>query len=753
MTSFPGKARVNRRRVDGIRRARGEASASRGSREEGAILILAFAYLVAISLVVALLSSWATGALNNSTQFRSANSLTLAATDMTDVAIQYVRYNPLISSSQIPGSSSPFVACWGGQSVKEIPVINGNQIAVWCSTLWNPLTYQTRVVTFVACPISVSEISCQQSIQNPGQQTPTYTDSLLTAVVTYDDYPPAPAKSAPIQTLCSVWCGAGMTVGSWQWGSSTPGTVTGVASSATFSTEPSDTSVSAATNAAVTVLDASNTPVAGDTVTVSELTGPSNAGGPGISPTTAVTNSSGVAEFTDIDPTISGSYTLTAIDGTATANSTSFTVIKQRSVITVTSTDNNATQGKTYAPTFATTPLPGDAVTVSSTPASQSVCTVSNNLVTFVGVGTCTLDFNDPGNATYGPALQVTQTIAVGGLTATQVGMSLSSATPVASGTTNDTITVTLENAVGAQVNSAGTTTVVLSDIGNGDFSTSKLGVTGASTVTVTFPPNTPTENAYFYDTSAGPDTISAVNGTTNWGTVSLNIQSGPATQVAITPSTSSPAVSSSTNTTLAFQLEDQYGNSATSVGTTTLTLSDSGNGYFAASNGATGTSTYSLTFANLVGTATAYFGNETSGSDFITAQNGTTSWGTSTVALTVGAAATVQITLTPTPVRASASTNTTVSLQIEDQFGNHVAANAVTLSLSDSGNGFFATNSGVSPTQFRNPATSTLSVATGSSGSATAYFGDNSDASDTITVTGTVAGTVISATTARFTV
>jgi hypothetical protein len=81
------------------------------------------------------------------------------------------------------------------------------------------------------------------------------------------------------------------------------------------------------------------------------------------------------------------------------------------------------------------------------------------------------------------------------------------------------------------------------------------------------------------------------------------------------------------------------------------------------------------------------------------------------------------------------------------------VAANAVTLSLSDSGNGFFATNSGVSPTQFRNPATSTLSVATGSSGSATAYFGDNSDASDTITVTGTVAGTVISATTARFTV
>ena len=623
MASFSRKDSASRARgrSDGTRRAR--AAASEGSREEGAILILAFAYLVAISLVITLLSSWVTNDLNNSTKFTSANSLTLAATDMTDVAIQYVRYNPLISSSQIAGTSSPFVACWGGESIKDIPVINGNQIAVWCSTLWNPLSYQTRVVTFVACPISVSEISCQQATPGVGQQPPTYTDSLLTVVVTYDDYPPAPAKSAPIQALCSVWCGAGMTVGSWQWGSSTPGTVTGVASSATFSTEPSDTSVAAATNAAVTVLDASNTPVAGDTVTLSELSGPSTGGGPGIAPMTAVTDSSGIAEFTDIVPTLSGSYTLTAQDGTATASSTSFTVAKQRSVITVTSVDNSATQGKTYTPTWTTTPLAGDTVTVSSTAASQSVCTVSKNVVTFVGVGTCTLDFNDPGNATYGPALQVTQTIAVGGLTATQVGLSLSSTTPLASGTTNDTITVTLENAVGAQVNSAGTTTVVLSDIGNGDFSTSKLGVTGAATVTVTFPPNTPTESAYFYDESAGPDTISAVNGTSNWGSVNLNIQSGPATKVAITPSSTSPAVSSTTNTTLSFQLEDQYGNSATSVGTTTLGLSDSGNGFFSTVNGSTGTSTLNVTFANAVGTASAYFGNETSGSDVITAENG----------------------------------------------------------------------------------------------------------------------------------
>jgi hypothetical protein len=732
------------------RRTRHGGAGEGESREEGAILILAFAYLVAIGLVVALLSTWATADLNNSTQFKAANSLDQAATDMMDVAVQYVRYTPLISSSQIPGTSSPFVACWGGQSLKLIPVIDGNQVAVWCSTQWNPLQFQTRVVTFVACPISVSVASCQQSTPIPGQLPPTYTDSLLTAVVTYDDYPPAPAKSAPIQNLCSVWCGAGMTVGSWQWGSSTPGSVTGVAASASFSTDPSDTSVSADTNAAVTVLDANNNPVAGDLVTVSELSGPTN----GIAPTTAYTNSSGVAEFTSIDPTSAGTYTLTAVDGSAIANSTNFTVVKQRSVITLTSTDNTATQGSTYTPTWTTSPLTGDPVSVAAAPAT--VCTATNNVVKFTGVGTCTLTFSDPGNATYGQAVPVTQTIAVGGLTATQVGLSLSSATPTASGTTNDTITVTLENAVGAQVNSAGTTTVVLSDIGNGDFSTSKLGVTGASTTTVTFPANANTENAYFYDQSSGPDTITAVNGTTNWGSVGLNIQSGPATQVAITPSTSSPAVSATTNTSLSFQLEDQFGNSATSVGTTTLTLSDSGNGFFAASNGATGASTYSLAFAN-VGTATAYFGNEASGSDVITAKNGTTSWGTSTVALTAGAASSVQIVLTPTPSGSkstSSSTNTAVSLQLIDQYGNAVATNGVSLTLSDAGVGFFYTKSGVKAgTGPGGGATSTLTVSTGTAGTGqvTAYFGDATTQSDTITVTGTVGTTAFSVTTPSF--
>ena len=714
--------------VDGLHE---ESPSAKTSGERGAILILAFVYLVAVGLIVAALSTWATNDLNNSTQFTSANSTTLAATDMMNVAIQYVRYNPVISNSQPVLVSSPLVACWGGSQAQtsSIPVINGDQIAVWCSTVWDPLNQVTsnvpqdvtRDVTFVACPIAVTAVSCQAS-------------PLLTAVVQYDDYPPAPARSAPIQTLCSVWCGAGMEIVTWQWGSTGPAAVSGPATTLTFSNEPSDTSAFATTEAAVYATDASGNPVQGDTISIQQQTGITSAS----STLTAVTNSSGVAEFTNIVPQLPGSYTLTAGDpyGNSTT-STQFNVSKQRAVLAITSTaPTSATSGGTpYYPTAVDKSIPGDTVAITLDP-SSSGCALSAGKVTFTGPGTCVLDFNDPatGNPIYSAALQLTQSFPVGGLSATQVAITLSPSSPPnpvtapASGTANVTVSMTLENAVGVAVPSSGTTTLVLSDIGSGDFAT-KLGVTGSSTLNVSFT-NTATATAYFYNGSLGPDTISAVNGTTHWGSASLTIIGGAPTQVVITPNPSSAAVSSVTNTSLTFQLEDQFGDPATSSGTTTLVLSDSGNGFFATSNGTSGTSTLNITFANLTGTATAYFGNETSGSDVITAKNGASVWGTSTVSPVAGAASSVQISLSTTTPKQSAVTNTTVSLQLVDQFGNYVTTSNVSLVLSNSGNGFFAAHNTIagSPTM---PVTTV-------SGAATAYFGDDTNnQSVTITATG----------------
>jgi hypothetical protein len=317
--------------------------------------------------------------------------------------------------------------------------------------------------------------------------------------------------------------------------------------------------------------------------------------------------------------------------------STNFVVSMQRDVITPPSapTDATANSAKTFNPSIGASDISGAPITI-TLDANSSGCSLSGGVVKFTAPGTCVLDYNDSGNASYAPALQVTQSFPVGGQGAAQVSLTLDNKKPAASATTDVTITVTLENSVGVQVNSSGTTTVVLSDIGNGFFSSSK-GAAGSSALDVTFASGASTATAYFGDENAGADTISAEYGTTVWGSAALTVQGAVAAQVAITPSPSSPAVSSLTNTSLSLQLEDKWGNLTTSTGTTTLTLSDSDHGFFATSNGATGTPTLNITFASGAGTATAYFGNTTSGSDMITAQNGASAWGTSIVSLVAG--------------------------------------------------------------------------------------------------------------------
>ena len=91
-----------------------------------------------------------------------------------------------------------------------------------------------------------------------------------------------------------------------------------------------------------------------------------------------------------------------------------------------------------------------------------------------------------------------------------------------------------------------------------------------------------------------------------------------PPTQVAISATPGSATASNQTNIKLSLQLEDSLGNPTTSVGTTTLTLSTaSSKGFFATASGASGTlgGTGTVTFAPGAGTATEWYGDETSSS------------------------------------------------------------------------------------------------------------------------------------------
>jgi hypothetical protein len=107
---------------------------------------------------------------------------------------------------------------------------------------------------------------------------------------------------------------------------------------------------------------------------------------------------------------------------------------------TITATDaNGCSGGRTYAPTFATASqtitftstapaaatVGGPTYTVTATATSglpvtftidataSGVCSIAGSTVSFIGVGTCVIDANQAGNASYGPAPQVQQSFAV----------------------------------------------------------------------------------------------------------------------------------------------------------------------------------------------------------------------------------------------------------------------------------------------------------------------------------------------------
>jgi streptogramin lyase len=67
--------------------------------------------------------------------------------------------------------------------------------------------------------------------------------------------------------------------------------------------------------------------------------------------------------------------------------------------------------GATYTPVATATS--GLTVTLTIDAGSSSICTISGGVVSFIGVGTCVIDANQAGNATYNPAPQVQQMVAV----------------------------------------------------------------------------------------------------------------------------------------------------------------------------------------------------------------------------------------------------------------------------------------------------------------------------------------------------
>jgi hypothetical protein len=138
---------------------------SGGGNESGAVIILAMVYIVSISLVVGALADWAINDLNNTTKFQSASSLDYAVSSAVQVAIQSIRYTPLMSQT----SSPQLGECWVPASgyVSQLTV-NGDTVAVWCTTVQNLASAATRVVTFYACASTLTSSSTSGAVSAAG---------------------------------------------------------------------------------------------------------------------------------------------------------------------------------------------------------------------------------------------------------------------------------------------------------------------------------------------------------------------------------------------------------------------------------------------------------------------------------------------------------------------------------------------------------------------------------------------------------
>jgi hypothetical protein len=153
--------------------------------------------------------------------------------------------------------------------------------------------------------------------------------------------------------------------------------------------------------------------------------------------------------------------------------------------ITTSATPAAGGAGGSYAPGASATS--GDTVVRTLSSASTG-CSLSGDTVTFTGLGTCKVDFNDPGNGAFAAAAEVQQSFTVhsgnyiNASTPPAAGVINATYTPSATATSGDTVVINLSSAsTGCSIDKGKVTftangycKIDFNDAGNGDFAAAK---------------------------------------------------------------------------------------------------------------------------------------------------------------------------------------------------------------------------------------------------------------------------------------
>ena len=232
-------------------------------------------------------------------------------------------------------------------------------------------------------------------------------------------------------------------------------------------------------------------------------TAPSGASAGGPTYTASATASSGLTVVFSADATsagictVSGSTVTFVAAGTCTIDANqagnasyqpapqvqqSFSIALATQTISFTSTPpSGATVGDPdYTVSAAATS--GLSVAFSADASSAGICTVSGATVTIVGAGTCTINANQAGDATYQAAVQVQQSFVIGGAPAPSVqSINFTSTAPSGAAVGGPTYTVTATASSALAV----TFTIAAGSAGICTISGSTVSMTGAGTCTI----------------------------------------------------------------------------------------------------------------------------------------------------------------------------------------------------------------------------------------------------------------------------
>lgn len=196
------------------------ARSQRAHGDDGAVIILALVFLVAVSLIVTGLLTWVGASLHATTNFSSERNNEYNTTAAVNLAIQNTRYTFDAGASLNGGhTTDAFLNNPSPVPCAQYPTSPAPTVDVYCSMVWQPYSANTRVFTYSACQVN--------DIAN-NSPADCAADPMLQAVVAFYDYSASNSSisNSPPQCVSILQinghggngsCGETMTQVSWQW--------------------------------------------------------------------------------------------------------------------------------------------------------------------------------------------------------------------------------------------------------------------------------------------------------------------------------------------------------------------------------------------------------------------------------------------------------------------------------------------------------------------------------------------------------